>query len=93
MLVMAPNEGGTMPRFKCTACDAGFYSAAILVQLNDPACSACGSRLETVDSPSALELLDDRVGRLVAQREVARAQARVDSERWADDSGLVGAAL
>jgi hypothetical protein len=82
-----------MPRFRCIACDAGFYSAASFVSLNHAACSACGSPLEPADTPSELAVLDDRVSHLVAQREVVRAQARVDSERWADDRGRVGAAV
>ena len=82
-----------MPQFKCTACDAGFYSAASLSALYDKTCSACGSSLEPTDEPIARPALDDRLGHLIARREVARAQARVDSERWADDGGLVGAGV
>jgi hypothetical protein len=70
-----------MPRLKCISCDAGFYSAARLVDLNDTACSECGSPVEPADAPSARQLRDDRLGHLIARREVARAQARVDSER------------
>jgi hypothetical protein len=81
-----------MPQFHCSACNAGFYSAVTLVVLNDRTCSECGSPLATAE-PSTRQMLDDRVGHLIARREVARAQARVTAERWADDGGRVGAAL
>jgi hypothetical protein len=90
---MAPNEGGPMPRFKCMSCSAGFYSAAGLADLNDQTCSDCGSLLEPADTPGARQVLDDRLGRLIARREVVRAQVRFDSERWADDGGRTGAAV
>lgn len=79
-----------MPQFKCTSCGAGFYSAASLSALYDRTCSTCGSSLEPADEPIARPALDDRLGHLIARREVARAQARVDSERWSDDGGRVG---
>ena len=82
-----------MARFTCTSCDAGFLSAASLANVKDKACPRCAARLETVDAASGSQVLADRVGRLIVRREVARAQARVDSERWADDGGHVGAAL
>lgn len=82
-----------MPRFQCTSCDAGFYSAATLVLLNDRSCSECGSPLATAGQPTAREVLDERVGHLIARREVVRAQARVAAESWADDGGRVGAAV
>lgn len=77
-----------MPRFKCTSCGAGFYSAAHLTQLTDKSCSHCGALLVLRDKRSAAEVLADRAGHLIARREVARAQARIDSERLADDGGL-----
>ena len=82
-----------MPRFKCTTCDAGFYSAAGLASLNDQTCSDCGSSVEPAGEPTAREVLDGRIGHLIARREVARAQARVDSERTAGDGGRAGAAV
>ena len=57
-------------------------SPARLSALYDKTCSACGSSLEPADEPIARPALDDRLGHLIARREVARAQARVDSERW-----------
>ena len=78
-----------MPRFKCISCDAGFYSAATLAQLTDTTCSRCGSLVETALDASAPGVLAERVGHLIARREVARAQARVDDERWSDDGGRV----
>jgi hypothetical protein len=50
-----------MPRFTCPSCDAGFYSAAGLVGLNDKVCSDCGSLVELAVTPSALLILDDRL--------------------------------
>jgi hypothetical protein len=35
----------------------------------------------------AHESVADRLGHVIARREVARAQARLDGERWADDGG------
>ena len=82
-----------MPRFKCTSCEAGSYSAAGLAYLHDATCSDCGALVEPADAPTAREALDDRLGYLIARREVARAQAQVDSERWADDGGRAGVPL
>jgi hypothetical protein len=90
---MAPKEGGAMPRFKCISCDAGFYSAACLAQLSDTTCSRCGSLIEPVLDASDPGVLAERVGHLIARREVARAQARVDDERWSDDGGRVPVGL
>ena len=79
-----------MPRFKCISCDAGFYSAASLAHLTDTTCSRCGSLLESALDSSEPGVLAERVGHLIARREVARAQARVDDERrWSDDGGRV----
>jgi hypothetical protein len=75
------------------SCDAGYYSAAHLTDLNDKTCPECGSLVELADTPSARQLLNDRLGHLIVRREVARAQAQVDSERWADDGGRVPAAV
>jgi hypothetical protein len=74
-----------MPQFKCITCDAGFYSAAALANLSYKLCPECGSLVEPVDTPSERRQHADRMGHLIARREVARAQARVDAERWADD--------
>jgi hypothetical protein len=82
-----------MPRFECMSCDARFHSAAGLADLNAKTCSDCGSFLEPADTPSARQVLDDRLGHLIARREIARAQARVDAERWAEDGGRAGAAV
>lgn len=82
-----------MPQFKCTSCGTGFYSAASLSALNDKTCSTCGSSIEPADEPIARPALDDRLGHLIARREVARAQARVDSERWSDEGGRVAAGV
>jgi hypothetical protein len=80
-----------MSRFKCSTCDSGFYSGASLANLNDKTCSVCGSPVETADEPTERQVLDDRLGHLIARREVARAQARVDTERWIDEGGHVPA--
>ena len=82
-----------MPRFHCTSCAAGFHSAAGLADLHDKTCSECGALIELDDGPITPQSLDDRMGHLIARREVARAQARVDSERWADRTGRAGAAV
>ncbi|HEX8645831.1 MAG TPA: hypothetical protein VF715_02945 [Thermoleophilaceae bacterium] len=89
---MAPDEGGTMPQFKCRSCDAGFWSAAGLADLNDKTCSACGSLLEPADAPTQ-QAFKDRLGHLIARREVVRAQVRVDHERLAVDGRGVDAAV
>jgi transcription initiation factor IIE alpha subunit len=82
-----------MPQFTCPSCNAGFQSAACLADLNDKACSECGARVETADARTPRQVLDDRVGHLIARREVARAQARLDAERWVDDGGRVRAVV
>jgi hypothetical protein len=82
-----------MPRFKCMSCGSGFYSAASFAALNDKTCADCGALLAPAGEPTAREVLDGRIGHLIARREVHRAQALVDSERRADDGGRVGAAL
>lgn len=70
-----------MPQFTCMSCEARFHSAADLAHLADTTCSGCRSRLEPAGEPR--RVLDDRLGHLIARREVARAQAQVDSERAA----------
>jgi hypothetical protein len=69
-----------MPQFTCTSCNAGFYSAATLADLNNDICAQCGSLLVTTAAPDTPA---DRLGHLIARREVARAQARIDAEHLA----------
>ena len=78
-----------MPRFECISCDAGFSSAADLAHVTDTTCSSCGSLLEPVHAVNSAQVLSGRVGHLIARREVARAQARVNAERHLDDRELV----
>lgn len=82
-----------MPRFKCMSCAAGFHSAAGLADLYDKTCSDCGALVELDDGPFTPQSLDERMGHLIARREVARAQARVDSERGADDAERASAGV
>ena len=76
-----------MPRFTCTSCRAGFYSAAALVDLAETACSECGSPVIASAAGNARARLDERAGQLVVRREVARARARVEAEASAGDFG------
>jgi len=85
-----------MPHYKCTACKTRFYSAASAGSVLDDLCPECGALLEPVAKLTEIvgfrvgtsqETVADRIGHLVARREVARAQRRVDAERWDDDGG------
>jgi hypothetical protein len=78
-----------MPRFTCTSCRAGFYSAATLIDLADTACSECGSPVVARAPMSARARLDERAGQLVVRREVARARARVEAEAATGDFGYL----
>ena len=87
-----------MPHFECASCRALLYSAAKPANLLSNACPECGFVFEPAGEDVELVLPQsgstaDRVGHLIARREVVRAQARVDAERWADDGGHVVAAL
>ena len=69
-----------MPQFACMSCSTGFYSAASLANSHDHVCSSCGSLLETIGTSRMPHPLTERLGHLIARREVVRAQARVDLE-------------
>lgn len=77
-----------MPRFECLACKTRFYSAARVADLfSAEVCPECGCMLEQIADDN------ERLGPLIVRREVARAQARFDAERWADDGGSAAAEL
>ena len=88
-----------MPQFRCLTCKAHFYSAAGASNLIDDRCPDCGHPLETLDQPAEVvdfraalrrrEQTAERIGHLIARREVHRAQARVDAEGWDDDGGVI----
>jgi hypothetical protein len=48
---------------------------------------------EGAHTPTDHELVAERVGNLVARREVARAQMRADAERWPADGGIPATAV
>ena len=70
-----------MPRFTCNFCGAGYYSAAVAADLNSMNCDKCGSLLVPADEPIIHRVADERLGHLIARREVTRAQVQIDAER------------
>ena len=96
---MAPRaKGAVMPHFECAACKALLYTASRPADMIDNACPECGFVFEPIGEDPEFVIartgsMADRLGHLVARREVARAQSRVDAERWADDGGRVVHAL
>ena len=74
-----------MPHFECAACGAGLYSAAKPENLIDDSCPKCGFRVEPAGEFPEIVIFEntlaDRMGHLIARREVVRAQVRVEAER------------
>jgi hypothetical protein len=87
-----------MPHFECAACKALLHSAATPADLISNVCPECGFAFEPAGEDVEIVLTRsgssaDRVGHLIARREIVRAQARVAAERWADGGGRVAGAL
>lgn len=87
-----------MSHYKCVACKTRLYVATGRSDQADELCPGCGSPLRPVGklaevfgfrSVESGDSAGDLEGAAAQRRDAIAAQARLDADRWLDDSGSV----